>query len=309
MHVLHLVPGVWKEDHSASASKNPLMGKKKGLNDEEREALDDALRHFRRNHPEASNPPPDTPSSTHSSDEEQSDCSHHGAAGHASNKGKAPKRTSLDHDEDIDVRHLKIPSPVSMTSDDDEAGPSTRPAQPPSSRESGTDADDTDSDAPARKKGKKGRGRPRTKAPVQKRAKSGRPPTNPSSRSKARIEWLDVSDRAPRDPPVPLGAPQQLPIAGPCRIRKTCPTVHDGAEESNEISVSITISAGRRDIEKEVVMPRLKLFLEARCQAGLFSLERGFQEDNLHAQGVAKIIVVSACSSTQLVCMSSRVPF
>jgi hypothetical protein len=91
-----------------------------------------------------------------------------------------------------------------------------------------------------------------------------------------------------------LGAPKQLPLAGPCRIRKDAPQDDEDVDEISKICVSITISGGHKDIEKEVAMPRLKYFLTHRCNAGLAGLERGFHEDNLHVQAVADIDVVSS---------------
>jgi hypothetical protein len=88
----------------------------------------------------------------------------------------------------------------------------------------------------------------------------GRPPRNPSVTATSRIQWEDITHLVPRDPPLPLGAPQQLPLAGPSRIRRDLPKSLEDGEAGNSdaytvMEVSVTISAGSRDIDKAVVWP------------------------------------------------------
>jgi len=105
----------------------------------------------------------------------------------------------------------------------------------------------------------------------------------------------------PRDPPLPLGAPQHLPLPGPSRIRRDLPKSFEDGEAGDSdaytvMEVSVTISAGSRDIDKAVVWPQLHYFVKNRCVAGLISLEKGFQEDHLHCQGVLRLVIQDSAS-------------
>ena len=246
-------------------------GGRKGFKPEEREELDKALESFRRNRPEAANPPPDT-----SEDEGSSSDSSSGASDDSRDKGKENAHSSeSDSEGDVDSTKFNIPSPVLCSDDEEEMEP--------------------EESLPSTSTGKRGPGRPSGKAKDKppKRSKPGRPPTTAASKAKSKIDWEDVTHLVPRDPPLPLGAPAVLPLAGPCRIRKPAAEDCTEGQEVNEISVSVTISAGRRDIEKEVVKPRLSFFLRRRCTAGLVGFERGFHEDHLHCQAVMTMRVVS----------------
>ncbi|BDA42816.1 hypothetical protein COCOBI_03-7090 [Coccomyxa sp. Obi] len=71
-------------------------------------------------------------------------------------------------------------------------------------------------------------------------------------------------------------------------------------EEFDEIEVSVTISAGSRDIE-ENCLPKMHTFLTDRCEMGLFSLEKGGTCYHLHIQGVIRIKAKSARTVNPLV--------
>lgn len=281
------------------------MGKRgrRGLTPEERDALDTVLRSLRRNRGTPKPAAADTPSA---SDNEDTSSSHsdHGAANRdkeaTSHRGRPRRRlqrtkdSSSDSDsrsdeESVRIPAFNVPSPIVLSDSSDSSSTSTAPG-PSSSRST------------------RHPGRRRTKTISAPRRPVGRPATRPVSQAKARMEWIDVTQHVPRNPPVPLGAPQQLPIAGPCRIRKNPPVLADtddtdpAAGAVSEICVSVTITAGGKDIEAEVLMPRLEYFLKHRCLAGLVSTERGFQEDNKHGQGIMKLLVVSASSLSHASC-------
>lgn len=255
-----------------------------GLTPEQRREFNEELQRLARSFRRRPNRRDPTPSDTSEA-----------SSGTSSSKSQAGLQDD-DHESDDSQRQrckrlqgLNIPTPVTA-SDLDSASESS------ASDSSHSEVDVT----PARSR--RGPGRPR----VNPRRTSlqqgpGRPPRNPSVTATSRIPWEDITHLVPLDPPLPLGAPQQLPLAGPSRIRRDLPkSLEDGEAGDSDaytvMEVSVTISAGSRDIDKAVVWPQLHYFVKNRCVAGLISLEKGFQEDHLHCQGVLRLVIQDSAS-------------
>lgn len=103
--------------------------------------------------------------------------------------------------------------------------------------------------------------------------------------------------------------PEPQPVAKPAqakkrKIQQAAPAAKRGRPAKPKAvevlklwEVSVTISAGSCDIDT-AVMPKLEQFLKDKCEAGMFSFERGGTVGHLHVQGVIRVKCKQAASMT-----------
>ena len=150
-----------------------------------------------------------------------------------------------------------------------------------------TDSEDSDH-SPSHRPGacppppvKRPRGRPKMhRGPPAETApkRMGRPPGVPTDPSKPPAGFLDCTSKIDGGP---------VPGTNPCFIRSKPADGFPG--ELWEIST--TISEGGKDVNMEHVWPRMRVFIDERCEAAMISGERGFHEDNYHLQCVVRLYI------------------
>lgn len=135
--------------------------------------------------------------------------------------------------------------------------------------------------------------RPAKKSKAAKAAKSAKPATRKkAARKKPAADYKPVQyfiDRVGHDIMLQPGATAVDAPEEECLIRSE----PEGGFEGIQRDVSITISLKKRNIQGDKVLERMENFFKFRCIQGIGSTEKGYNEDNLHFQGVARLVASS----------------
>ena len=126
-------------------------------------------------------------------------------------------------------------------------------------------------------------GRPKGSGPVQKaKAAAANNGTSTSRRQPGRPllhEEVQFPSKAADDP------------FGPCMLRVMPESDEAEMEDWHSWEMSVTIVETGKSIVPAYYLPRLKIWMEKRTEAASISTERGFAEDHLHIQAVARILL------------------
>jgi hypothetical protein len=137
-----------------------------------------------------------------------------------------------------------------------------------------------------------------TRRPAKKRpgkAKAAGTPAKKAARKKPAASDKDYKpvqhfiDRLGNDIMLQPGATAVDAPEAECLIRAE----PEGGFEGVERDVSITVSLKKRNIQGDKILERMENFFKFRCIQGIGSTEKGYNEDNLHFQGVARLVAKS----------------